>query len=56
VDHIDIDEAKSGVHIKEDSLHILDFYRGDERLARIGCVFAKGFAGKATGPGPVTPS
>lgn len=52
VDHIDIDEAKSGGHINEDSLHILDFYRGDERLARIGCVFVRGLRWESGGPWP----
>jgi hypothetical protein len=52
VDHIEIDEAKSGGHIKEDSLRVLEFYKGDELLARIGCVYLKGLRWEDDGPWP----
>jgi len=52
VAHLEVDEAHSGGHIMEDSLRILEFYKEDELLARIGCVFLRALRWESDGPWP----
>jgi len=52
VAHLEVDEAHSGGHIMEDSLRILEFYKEDELLARIGCVFLRALRWDSDGPWP----
>ena len=52
VAHLEVDEPHSGGRIREDSLRILEFYKGDALLARIGCVFLRTLRWESDGPWP----
>jgi hypothetical protein len=49
---LEVDDAQSGGHVMEDSLRVLEFYKGDEPLARIGCVFLRWLRWESSGPWP----
>ena len=52
VAHLEVVETESHSHIAETSLRVLEFYRGDEPLARVGCVFLRWLRWEGDGPWP----